>query len=576
LTFEARSETLREAAQADPLEQFSRALAAGRIGALLGFGGFHLVCRADQDAIVAELRTRKGRPHKPFAVMVRDLEVARRLAQVSDSDAELLQAARGPIVLVRKQTPDPLSVLCAPGLSQIGLFLPYSGLHLRLFEQGGFDALIMTSANLSSAPMIHHEASTLTRTWELADVRLSHNRVVATPCEDSVVRAQAEGVQFIRRSRGYVPSPLALPQKIARLSALAVGGHQKATFAIAKGGQACLSPFLGDLGHFDNYLHYAAMVERWQRLFEVRPELVIHDAHPGYASSEFAREHARALGVPCVTVQHHHAHFASVLVEHGIEAPALGVIFDGSGYGDDGAVWGGEFLLGDLEHCTRVGHLRPFRLPGGERAVHEPFRVAVSLLLQAKLEPGRWLGSIPPPLLEAIGRLCHSDRSEIAPLSTSVGRLFDAVAALVLGRTHTSYAGQAPVELESLAETCDERSQYPFEFEGAPKLVVDWRPLLAALVKDLSARVSQAQVARRFHNTLIAFSVEASAWLAQQHGVSLVVLSGGVFHNEALLRGVTHGLRARGLTPIINRQVAPNDSGLCLGQLAVGMARACA
>ncbi|HUR55662.1 MAG TPA: carbamoyltransferase HypF, partial [Gemmataceae bacterium] len=517
--------------------------------------------------VVAELRRRKGRDEKPFALMVRDLDAAKRIAHVSDAEAELLQSSRRPIVLLlRRKAASGIAGEVAPGNPNLGVMLPYTPLHHLLMRE--FDApLVLSSGNPSDEPIAFADADARSRLTGIADAFLTHDRPIHLRCDDSVTRVVAGEESPIRRSRGYAPQPVTLPVECEQPT-LALGGQLKSTFAIGRGRHAILSHHLGDLDHYEAYRAYTEAVRHYERLFGVRPAVIAHDLHPDYASTRYALERAREDdSVRLVGVQHHHAHLASCLADHGLAGPAIGVIFDGTGFGTDGTVWGGEFLFGDCRGFRRAAHLRPVAMPGGEVAIREPWRMALAYLLDAR-EDAAWLtGRLDSPTVRAAE--CQVAKRLNAPLTSGAGRLFDAVASLAGVRDRVGYEGQAAIELEGLATGVSPDGAYPFEVEGGQ---VDTRPLIAAVAADARRGTSKHRIARRFHSTLVEIVVSVCRSIRSETACDAVALSGGVFLNAVLSEEASARLAAEGFRVYRQRQVPPNDGGLCLGQLAVAAA----
>ncbi len=561
----------------DPLALFAEALRGGKLGALKGLGGYHLVCAAGDPSAVAELRRRKQRDEKPFAVMVADAEAAAVLAEVGPVERGLLTSPGAPIVLLRKRTPSAVDEQVAPGNPWLGVMLPYTPLHHLLVRAVGGIALVMTSGNRSDEPIAYRDDAAETLAG-IADLFLVHDRAIRVRCDDSVTRV-VDGVELpVRRSRGYAPRPIGLPLR-CEAPILAVGGQLKATFALGRGRQALLSHHMGDLDHFDVYRAFVSDVALYQQLFAVKPECLAHDLHPDYATTKYARERAEREGLGLLGVQHHHAHMASCMVEHHLTETVIGVTFDGTGFGSDGAVWGGEFLVGDFRGFQRGAHLRYVRMPGGDRAIREPWRMAVAHLVDAQLGHAAIQGRRPASEIKIIEQML--ERGFRAPYTSSAGRLFDAIASLVCQRDRVSYEGQAAVELEWLAAGVSPVGSYPFEIttlragEAAitPR-IIDTRPLIRAVATDTSRGVSAALIARRFHSTLVDLISTVCGLLRQATGLGAVVLSGGVFLNALLTCELSARLGAEGFRVYRHRLVPPNDGGLCLGQLAVAAARA--
>jgi hydrogenase maturation protein HypF len=525
-----------------------RALADGAVLAVKGLGGFHLACRADDERAVSALRARKHREDRPFALMTAD---PGRLVELGAADERVLLGRERPIVIARRRRDAEVAEAVAPRCPDLGVMLPYTPLHHLLLAGAGGD-LVMTSGNVSDEPIAYEDSDALERLGSIADAFLLHDRPIHTRVDDSVIRAAGARRLMVRRSRGYVPDSIPLPVPASR-PLLACGAELKSTFCVARGERAWVGHHIGDLKNYETLRSFVEGVEHFERLFAVSPEVVAHDLHPDYLSSKYAAEREC---VELVGVQHHHAHLAACLAEHGERGPAVGAIYDGSGYGLDGTVWGGELLVGGLTEFSRAGHLWPVRLPGGDRAVREPWRMACAWLVES--------GVSIPPLVDgerwaAVEGLCRSG-SAMAPLTTSAGRLFDAVAALCGLRFEVTYEGQAAVELEAACDLA-ERGAYPM-----PGL--DAREAIAAVVGDLAAGVPVPAIAMRFHRGLANATVEA----IEATGERLAVLSGGVFQNRVLLELCIEGLEARGLRVLVPELLPPNDGGIAYGQAAVAAA----
>jgi hydrogenase maturation protein HypF len=558
----------------DAVAAAAAALVAGRIVAVKGLGGYHLACRADSEEAVSALRSRKHREEKPFAVMVAGPAEARELARLGPAEAELLESRERPIVLVPRRPGAALAAAVAPRAPELGLMLPYSPLHhLLLSESGG--PLVMTSGNISDEPIAYHDAEALVRLGSIADLLLVHDRPIHIRTDDSVTRvvslAGAPTTEVLRRSRGFVPTSLRLPVAAAR-PLLACGAELKSTFCLAKGERAWVGHHIGDLENYETLRSFREGVDHFRQVFAVEPALCAHDLHPEYLSTKYALE---MEGVELVAVQHHHAHLAACLSEHGEEGPALGAIFDGTGLGSDGAVWGGELLSGDLRGFERRGHLLEVPLPGGAAAIREPWRMACAWA-------GAALGSRPALPATLRGRVEERDwrnccelveRRIGSPSTSSIGRLFDAVGVLCGAPGRARYEGQAAVELEAMCEAGEGgRYEMPLLVEG-DGLVLDPRPTVRAVLSDLDRGQAPALVAARFHETVAASTAEACAGLAAEHGLGTVVLSGGVFQNRRLLERVAGLLTTAGLRPLTPQKLPPNDGGISFGQAAVAAAR---
>ena len=569
----------------DAVETAARLLRCGSILAIKGVGGFHLACRADDPAAVSALRRRKQREQKPFALMVASLEAARELVELSDDEETLLAGPERPIVLAPRRPDAAVAPAVAPRSHELGVMLAYSPLHQLLLADAGVN-LVMTSGNLSEEPIAYRDRDAVERLGAIADHFLLHDRPIHVRTDDSVVRALSPKLRreplLIRRSRGYVPRHLDLPLA-ASAPVLACGAELKNTFCLAKDRRAWVGHHVGDLKNYETLGSFAAGIEHFQRLFAVEPAIVAHDLHPDYLSTRYALERE---GVERIAVQHHHAHLAACLAEHGETEAAVGAIFDGAGLGTDGTVWGGEILAGDLAGCERAAHLYAVRLPGGDAATREPWRMACAWL-------GAALGveqpSIPAALRGEVGEREWAAASRLAggaldsPLTTSAGRLFDGVAALCGLGARVGYEGQAATELEALC-AADEGGAYPMPLIGpasgagqteAP-FVIDARETVRAVAEDVEGGVAVDLVAARFHNALADAGAAACVRVAGERGLGRAVLSGGVFQNRRLLERAAERLRAGGLEVLIPERLPPNDGAISYGQVAVATAIAIA
>ena len=521
-----------------PLEHVVEALQAGSIVAVKGLGGYHLACDAANEETVARLRARKHRDDKPFALMT---TAPADLVEIEQAEGELLRSRERPIVLLRRRADAQLAPSVAPDTSWLGVMLPYTPLHhLLLRDFGG--ALVMTSGNRADEPIAYDDHEARQRLGGIADLFLAHDRPIHRRCEDSVVRAAFP----IRRSRGYVPAPLPLPVDAQR-PIVAAGAELKSTFCVARGMEAFLSPHLGDLDSEPAYGAFRTDLELYLAMLGVEPELIAHDLHPEYLATKWALEQDAEL----VGVQHHHAHAAACLAEHGEAGPALALIFDGTGYGADGTLWGGELLRCDLESFERLVHLTPVPLPGGEAAIRQPWRTCASYLEAAKrpVPFERWA-------------VVRESLKVNAPLSSGMGRLFDAVSALLGVREEVTYEGQAAIELEHLAEGVSAKP-YAWSFGNGPALV-------GRVHDDLVEGRSRSEIAAAFHETV---ALAAARACAEAGGSDTVALSGGTFQNLRLLGATRHHLEGMGFRVLSHRSVPPNDGGISYGQAAVAAAR---
>jgi hydrogenase maturation protein HypF len=566
LCFSAGSPGITESAAA--LAGAASILAGGGVLAIRGLGGFHLAVDAGDAGAVARLRSRKDRDAKPLAVMVPTLEAARRLAIIGPAEAELLTSPERPIVLLAARPGNGLAPGVAPGLSQVGIMLAYTPLHHLLLDLAG-RPLVMTSGNRSDEPIATGNGEALTRLGPIADGFLLHDRDIVARYDDSVVRVVCEAPVFLRRARGYAPLPLPLPVPSPR-PLLAVGPHLKNTLTLVHGATAYVSQHVGDLDSPETLEHFEAILAASRRLFRIEPEVVVRDAHPGYLSSRLAEE----LRLPrTISVQHHHAHIAAVMAEHGVTTPVLGIAYDGTGYGEDGTTWGAEFLVADLIRFTRVGHLLPAPLPGGDLAARTPWRAALGYLSTdpAAAASLRIAFEGVDPRERAVAERQIAARFN-APMASSMGRLFDAAAAVIGLRRQSSYEGQAAMELESLAARRP-ASEYPCRLDEVDgRLVLDPLPLLAWLGARRQRGVNQADLAADFHASIAWSTAVMATRLARAAGVATVALGGGVFQNARLLESLQGRLETAGLRVLIPRRLSPNDGAISYGQAAVGAA----
>jgi hydrogenase maturation protein HypF len=553
---------------AEPLATTARLLRAGSVVAVKGLGGYHLAVDAASESAVAALRSRKHREDKPFAVMVADLAGARRLCLVDQAEAGMLSSPRRPIVLLRRRPDAPVAASLAPGNRYLGLLLPYTPLHHLLLREVA-RPIVMTSGNVSDEPIAYGDTEALERLAGIADHFLVNDRPIHMRTDDSVGRAFRRRELLVRRSRGYAPQPVALPWPFPR-PVLACGAELKSTFCVAKGRHAFVSHHIGDLENYETLRSFTEGIEHFRRLFDLVPEVVAHDLHPEYLSTKYALD---LEGVELLGVQHHHAHVAACLADNGEAGPVIGVAFDGLGYGTDGTIWGGELLAADLAGFERLGHLDPLPMPGGVAAIREPWRMAASYLDAAYdgAVPA-WLGVVARNQARW-SQVVSLARAKVgSPLTSSAGRLFDAVASILGVRDAINYEGQAAVELEQRADP-DERGAYAAGMAGARPFRLAGADLVRAVVEDLRAGVDPGLVAARFHNGVAAAIVAGCARAREATGLATVALSGGVFQNLLLLERTVTGLEARGFRVLVHSRVPPNDGGISLGQAAAAGAR---
>ena len=548
-------------------------LAAGRVLAVKGLGGYHLAVDAASDQAAALLRSRKHREDKPFAVMAADLAAVRALCEVDDVAAGLLTSPRRPIVLLPRRDgsgpgPGHLAGSVAPGNRQLGVMLPYTPLHHLLLRDFG-RPIVLTSGNVSDEPIAYLDEDALSRLGGLADVFLTHDRPIHIRTDDSVVRPFRGRETVLRRSRGYVPEPLVVASRFSR-PVLACGAELKNTFCLGRGDRAFLSHHIGDLENYETLRSFIDGIRHFRRLFDVEPQIIAHDLHPEYLSTKYALEQD---GCALAGVQHHHAHIASCLADNGEAGPVIGVAFDGTGFGPDGTIWGGEFLLADLAGAERAGHLAGVPMPGGAAAIRQPWRMAAAYLDAA------FPGGLPAGLDVAARNsgnwpdvLTLARRGVNAPMTSSAGRLFDAVAALLGIRDSINYEGQAAVELEQLTAT-SRHDPYPAAITGGQPLTVTGSDLVRAAAQDLLDGVPREVIGARFHQGVATMIGEVCGLLRDRSGLGTVALSGGVFQNLLLLGTVVDLLEARGFRVLTHSRVPPNDGGISLGQAVVAAAR---
>lgn len=550
----------------EALVRTCQALREGGVVAIKGLGGFHLAARPEDHDALFRLRQKKVRPHKPFAIMVRDIKVAKRLVNLSSRAETLLTSPAAPIVLCIAKETGELSPLVAPSRKTLGLMLPYTPLHHLLMEE--FDALIMTSANLSDEPLVADNLEARANLGELADFFLEHDRPIRRRIDDSVVACPSERPVMVRRARGYVPTPFISKAPLPEI--LAAGAEMKATFAITKEHSVFLSQYLGDLKELGTMSLYKDVLFHFLELFKLTPRFLVKDLHPQFVSSRLAEEVLAPFDA-VFAVQHHHAHLAACLFENRIDIPTLGIILDGVGLGTDGMLWGGEFLYGNASFCRRVGALESFPLLGGDRAVLEPWRIGYALLAATfGEEEAKELGSEIWPekatFFDVLDRLAAD-----APETTSCGRLFDGVAALLGLRSEISYDGQAAMELEDMAD-CHSDKTAPFSITAKGELLrIDWRPTIRWLLENRRTSTLQS-LSQAFHIGLATTLSECSIRLARSLKTENVALSGGVWQNMCLLEATCTFLERSGVVPLLHRQTCPNDECVALGQAVIGAA----
>lgn len=537
-------------------------LAEGKILAIKGLGGFHLAVDALNPEAVARLRQRKNREEKPLAIMAPDLSMIKQLVRVNSEEAELLESPQCPIVLLQKKRGNPVAENVAPGNRRLGVMLPYTPLHYLLLERyadlNRIPVLVMTSANLSEEPIVMKNDESRVRLADIADFLLLHDRDILIRADDSV-QTEVEGhTSFIRRSRGYVPRPVFLAE--SGVETMAVGGHLKNTICVLKGDQAFLSQHIGDLENLEAYHFFTESVEHLNKILETKPQLIAHDLHPGYLSTQWA---IKQTHVRHYAIQHHHAHMASCMAEWNLTEPAIGIILDGTGYGYDKTIWGGEILIGDFSRVQRFAHLEPMPIPGGEKAIQEPWRLAVGYLYKTF---GEKIPNLPAlegfntePVLQMLNKHINT------PVTSSCGRLFDAISAFCNIRTQIRYEAQAAIELMQVSYTKTD-TVYPYRF-SAPEIVI--QPMIRAIVGDIQKGIPVNTIGARFHATLIHIFKEVAIKARELSGLNTIVLSGGSFQNEILHSGLMLQLSEAGFNVYHQKQVPANDGGISLGQSVI-------
>ncbi len=553
----------------EPIEEAKKYLKEGKIGAIKGLGGFHLACDATNNQAVLRLRDFKKREDKPFALMSFNLEQIRQYCLIEEAEIALLESRARPIVLLKKKENSRISPLVAPRNQCLGVMLPYTPLHYLLL-QGDFLALVMTSGNFGDEPILFDNQEVVEKLEGVADFFLLYNREIFNRCDDSVVKIINQEMVFFRRSRGYVPEPIVLDKEIKEV--LAVGGELKNTIALSQGRYVFPSQYLGNLQSADTYEFFKESIQKLKRILKINPRIVACDLHPDYLSTKYAEEIGKQKGLEIVKIQHHYAHIVSCMAENRVKGRVIGVAYDGAGWGEDNYIWGGEFLLADFQGYSRIGHLKYFPLPGGEKAIKEPWRMAYSYLYSI------YGSSIHQLSLDFIQRnnssLYHLlekmiDQQINSPLTSSCGRLFDAVASLIGIRDKISYEGQAVIEMEAL---CQEgiKEGYSYLWERVGNLfLISPEDIFREIVTDLKQGVNQAILATKFHNTVANFTVSLCVKIREETQLNQVALSGGVFQNRYLSERIINQLKEKGFQVYFQRKVPPNDGGISLGQAVI-------
>ncbi len=556
----------------DVIGTASRLLKSGKIVAIKGLGGFLLACDATNQAVINLLRSRKMRPFKPLAIMVSSIEEAKKHCYVSSEEEKLLTSACSPIVLMKWKPDSSVSRAVAPNLKYLGVMLPYTPLHHILLRETGLP-LVMTSGNLSEEPIAKDNEEAIRRLSRIADYFLVHNRDIYARYDDSVTIVERGATQVVRRARGYAPYPIHLSFRSKQI--LGCGAELKNTFCLTRDEYAFLSQHIGDMENLETMEHFESSIALYKKLFRIEPSIVAHDLHPEYLSTKYAQELAtKSANIRLIPVQHHHAHIVSGMVDNGLESPVIGVAFDGTGYGADGNIWGGEFLVADYQRFTRMGHLEYLPLPGGAAAIKKPYRIAVGYLLSLLGEDAL---NQDLPFLKQVDSLDidiikkQVDKKINSPLTSSCGRLFDAVSALIGVRGEIEYEAQAAIELEMVAyDEVDETDSYSFSIVEQNGLgLVKLQDLFSAIICDLQSGTNKAKISIRFHNTIARIASQLCQIISDKTGITQVVLSGGVFQNRLLLRKTVGRLETSGLTVFTHHQVPGNDGGISLGQAVI-------
>ncbi len=553
------------------LHSARKLLRAGHIVAIKGLGGFHLACDATNPKAVAKLRSRKARLDKPFALMMRNIPAVERHCRLNQDERALLESRERPIVLLERMSVSSIASEVAPYQHTLGVMLPYTPLHYLLLQPGFPDALVMTSGNISEEPIVKGNDEARERLGSIADALLLHDREIQVRCDDPVARiymgaTESDTLSPIRRGRGYAPAPIQLPWSMAPI--LATGGELKNTVCLTREHYAFLSQHIGNLENYETLVSFKETIDHLEHLFRLEPEVLAYDLHPDYLSTRYAQERAEAEGLTAIAIQHHHAHIASCMAEHALPAdqPVIGVAFDGTGYGTDGSIWGGEFLVADYTTFRRAYWLRPVPLPGGEAAIRHPWRMALAWLHETGLPWDGGLDCVQAASEQKLNVVRRQiDTRTNAPLTSSMGRLFDAVASLAGVRQSVNYEAQAAIELEAVADPA-EQGAYPIEIGDGP---IDPRPALLDLWSDRDSGIAAGVISARFHNGVVRMIRATCESIRRQEGINTVALSGGVWQNMTLLRKTVPALEGAGFTVYIHRQVPANDGGLSLGQAVI-------
>lgn len=543
--------------------KISKYLGEGKILGIKGIGGFHLVCDATNDKAVKTLRERKKRPSKPFAIMMKDLDMIKKYCLVNEEEEKILTSKERPIVLLKIKDIYDISTFVAPNNEYLGIMLPYAPYHYLIFDYFN-KPLIMTSGNITDEPIVKDNEEAKEKLKSIVDIFVFHNRDIARRIDDSVVFVENNETQLIRRARGFAPDPIKIPIKIK--PTLALGGELKSTFSIGKENYVFMSPHIGDLKDKDTLEVYEETIKEFIKLFRIEPEILVHDLHPQYLSTDFAEKFKKYMEVKAI--QHHKAHFFSLLLDRNIEDEIICFSFDGTGYGEDGKIWGGEIFIGSLEEVKRIGHFKYFPIAGGDYAIENPKRIAISYILKYLPDKVDHIFSSDSWEIEIIKKMIEKEENLF--YTSSCGRIFDLVSALLGVRENIEYEGQAAIELEMLSMKSKETKYYPFKIvEEENRLIIDVKPTIEEIIKELKT-VEKKDIGKKFHNTIAQIIVNLSEILREEYKINKVGFSGGVFQNRLLLRTIVPILKEKKFEVYTHRNVPTNDGGISLGQVILG------
>lgn len=547
--------------QGDPITIARQYILEDKIIAIKGLGGFHLVCNANNPEVVKEIRKRKQRDEKPFAIMCRNVEVVKKWCFVNAMELELLESSKRPIVLLKKKNGD--MDITSSDNNYLGVMLPYTPVHFLLFEKD-IDTVIMTSGNISDTPILYKNEEAIKALREIAHGFLLNNREIHVRCDDSLVRVFEGKEYLIRRSRGYVPFPIKLSTKMDNI--LACGGEQKANFALSRSEYVFMSQHIGDMKNMETLQNYTSQISHFENMFDIKPEMIACDYHPDYMSTQYGEDRARRDKIPLHYIQHHHAHMASCMGDNNLKEDVIGVVWDGTGYGVAGEIWGGEFLIGGYSNFERFGSIRPIMLPGGDKAIKEIYRIAYAILFDT-------LGYIPEKYkvtqnADVLERVMQEEVN--CPKASSMGRLFDGIAAILKIKLIASYEGQGAIALEGVGDKIETEEIYEFDiYKSGDINVIDWRRLVKQILLDVENKVEVGIISAKFMNTVAKMAGNMLKTIATQNNIKEVVLSGGVFQNMYILVRVKREIEKLGFKVYVHNRVSTNDEGIALGQILI-------